>query len=388
MSEFGRVKRACRAALLLSLALPLCTHAATDVFKSQKQAFRVETVTEGLEHPWGLAFLPDGSALVTERGGVLRLVRNGRLEEQAIQGLPQIEEIGQGGLLGIALHPGFGDNRLVYLSYAAEGEDGYSTEVIRGRLDGMALRDVQTIFRALPKSGGGQHFGSRLVFARDGMLFVSLGERGEQDQAQDLNDHRGKLIRITDDGGIPGDNPFVGRKGARSDIYTLGNRNMQGMAMHPQTGAIWTHEHGPQGGDEINLMRPGVNYGWPVITYGVNYGIGTKIGEGTHKDGMAQPIWKWVPSIAPSGMTFYTGDAYPAWKGNLFAGSLKFGLLVRLELDGEKVLSEERLLDNAYGRIRDVVQGPDDLLYLLTDERRGRMLRLVPLRSPQPTERA
>lgn len=367
------------AAILYVLSCVLAP-ASAETITSAKQAFHVETVVDGLTHPWGLAFLPDGAMLVTERGGALRVIRNGRLIEGAVAGLPEMREHGQGGLMGIALHPQFEKNRLVYLAFAAGGKGGHSTEVIRGVLAQGRLEKLETIFRAEPKSSGGRHFGCRVVFDRAGYLYISLGERGEQDFAQQLDDHRGKLIRLHDDGRVPADNPFVGRSGARPEIFTYGNRNMQGMALHPETGEIWTHEHGPQGGDELNIMRAGVNYGWPVITYGVNYGLGTKIGEGTEKDGMAQPVYKWVPSIAPSGMAFYTGDRFPAWKGNLLVGSLKFGLLVRLELDGQRVLAEERLLDGKFGRIRDVVQGPDGLIYLLTDEPRGRLLRLVPAR--------
>jgi len=342
--------------------------------QSEKHAFRVGIISDDLQNPWGMAFLPGGDLLVTERPGRLRLIRDGELLRTPVAGLPEITEHGQGGLLGIALHPRFPAVPWVYLSYAGAGKGGYGTEVIRGKLDGLKLVDVQRVFAAMPKSGGGRHFGSRLVFGRDGTLFISLGERGEQDYAQDLGDHRGTLVRVNEDGSVPADNPFVGMQGARPEIYTYGNRNIQGLALHPQTGMLWAHEHGPQGGDEVNILRPGVNYGWPVITYGVNYGTGTKIGEGTHKEGMAQPIYTWVPSIAPSGMTFYTGAEFPGWMGNLFVGSLKFGVLVRLELDGKRVLREERLLDGAFGRIRDVVQGPGGRLYLLTDERRGRLL--------------
>jgi glucose/arabinose dehydrogenase len=338
----------------------------------------LETVIEGLEHPWGLAFLPGGDIMVTERDGRLRLIREGRLLADAVDGLPEIREHGQGGLLGIAIHPAFEQNRYLYLAFAGKGRGGYSTEVIRGQLNGMRLEAIETLFVAAPKSRGGRHFGSRLVFDRKGHLFISLGDRGEQDHAQDRSDHRGSLIRLNADGSVPADNPFVDDDRFRPEIYTYGNRNMQGMAIHPVTGAVWTHEHGPQGGDEVNVMRAGVNYGWPVITYGVNYGIGTKIGEGTSKPGMAQPIHKWVPSIAPSGMAFYDGAAFPNWRGDLFVGSLKFGELVRLELDGERIVEEERMFGGEFGRIRDVVSGPDGLIYILTDERNGKLLRLSP----------
>ena len=354
------------------------------LLKSDQHNFKLTVVVEDLVHPWGMAFLPDGNVLVTERPGDLRLIKNGRLVQTPIAGLPDIRQVGQGGLLGIALHPDFSRNRLVYLSYAGEHRGRYGTEVLRGRFDGLRIHSVETIFKALPKVRGGRHFGSRLLFASDGTLFVTLGDRGfspskgRDHPSQQLENHLGSLIRINSDGSVPTDNPFVSRQDAKAEIYTYGNRNMQGMALHPETKQVWTHEHGPQGGDEINIMRPGINYGWPVITYGVNYGIGTKIGEGTSKPGMEQPIYKWVPSIAPSGMAFYSGDKFPQWKGNLFVGSLKFGLLLRLELNNGKITQEERLLHFAYGRIRDVVQGPDGYLYLLTDAADGKLLRITP----------
>jgi glucose/arabinose dehydrogenase len=365
------------AALLIALAVP----ARAQVEKSQEHAFRMVRLAEGLEHPWGLAFLPDGRMLVTERAGRLRLVgRDGKLEPGAIAGLPAVAVTGQGGLLDIALHPRYADNRLVYLSYAARGEGGVGTEVARGRLSGNRLEDVQVIFRQHPKGRTGHHFGSRLVFDREGHLYITLGDRGEQERAQRPGDHAGSVIRLHDDGRVPGDNPFVGRPGWKPEKFTLGNRNMQGAALHPQTGVLWIHEHGPQGGDEINVIRAGANYGWPVITYGVNYGIGTKIGEGTRKEGMEQPIYYWVPSIAPSGMAFYAGDAFPRWRGNLFVGALRDQMLVRLTLEGEKVVREERLLKNVLGRIRDVRTGPDGYIYLLSDDSNGVLARLEPLK--------
>lgn len=352
---------------------------AADLFKSQKHDFRVEVITDKLANPWGMVFLPAGGMLITERSGTLRRVtRTGKIS-QTVQGLPLITQKGQGGLLGIALHPDFSINKWLYLSYAAKGEGGYGTEVARATLDGNQLIDVKVIFKAKDKSGGGRHFGSRLAFAGDGSLYISLGDRGRKDSAQDLKDHRGSLIRVHDDGSVPPDNPFIDKAGVRPEIYSYGHRNIQGMTIHPITGRVWTHEHGPQGGDEVNLIDAGMNYGWPVITYGVNYGFGTKIGEGSHKPGMQQPIHKWVPSIAPSGMTFYSGDKFPQWQGNLFVGSLKFGLLVRLELKADVVINEERLLNNKYGRIRDVVQGEDGFLYLLTDDTDGKLLKLSPV---------
>jgi glucose/arabinose dehydrogenase len=373
------VPRTAVATLLIAAALSAASTASAQTVRSQAHSFKVVTLTEGLEHPWGLAFLPDGRMLVTERPGRLRVVAaDGKLDPRPVEGLPAIAETGQGGLLDVALHPQFRDNRWVYLSYAARGDRGVGTEVLRGKLSGHRLEDTQVLFRMQPKSGGGRHFGSRLVFDRAGYLFITLGDRGDQDRAQRLNDHAGSVIRLHDDGRVPADNPFAGRAGALPQKYTLGNRNMQGAALHPETGVLWTHEHGPQGGDEVNVIRPGRNYGWPVITYGVNYGVGTKIGEGTHKAGMDQPLHKWVPSIAPSGMTFYTGDKFPRWRGDLFVGSLKFQLLVRLKLDGETVVQEERVLEGELGRIRDVRVGPDGYIYLLTDSSDGALVRLEP----------
>ncbi len=370
---------ACRvvfvAAALSLIPLPACSQTIT----TQEHAFRIVRWVEGLEHPWGLAFLPDGRMLVTERPGRLRIVgRDGKLHPQAVSGLPQIAVHGQGGLMDVALHPRYAENNLVYLSYAARGEGGVGTEVARGRLTGSRLENVQVVFRQQPKGSSGNHFGSRLVFDRDGFLYITLGDRGEQERAQKFDDHAGSVIRLHDDGRVPKDNPFVGKPDWKPEKYTLGNRNIQGAALHPQSGLLWTHEHGPQGGDEINVIRAGVNYGWPVITYGVNYGIGTKIGEGTHKPGMAQPLHYWVPSIAPSGMAFYAGDRFPRWRGDLFVGALRDQMLVRLRLDGEKVVTEERMLRNTLGRIRDVRNGPDGLLYLLTDGPRGVVARLEP----------
>lgn len=350
--------------------------------KTEEYAIRVVKLVEGLEHPWGLAFLPDGRILVTERPGRLRVIGQDRkLAPDAVSGLPPVAAQGQGGLLDIALHPRFSENGLVYLSYSARGEGGIATEVARGRLSGNRFEDMQVVFRQQPKSSGGLHFGSRLVFDRDGYLYITLGERGEQERAQKPDDHAGSVIRLHDDGRVPKDNPFVGKPGWKPEKFTLGHRNMQGAALHPQSGLLWAHEHGPQGGDEINVIRSGVNYGWPVITYGVNYGSGTKIGEGTHKPGMAQPLYYWVPSIAPSGMAFYTGNKFPAWRGDLFIGSLRDEMLVRLKLDGEKVLKEERMFKNALGRIRDVRNGPDGYLYLLTDEPDGVLARIEPAHS-------
>ncbi|MDJ0740724.1 MAG: PQQ-dependent sugar dehydrogenase [Gammaproteobacteria bacterium] len=352
---------------------------AADVERSERTAFRVERITAGLEHPWAVAFLPDGGYLVTERRGRLRLVgADGSLHPQPIGGLPDIVELGQGGLLDVVLHPEFANNRWVYISYAEPGPRGVGTAVARGRLDGMQLRDTEVLFRLQPKSRRGLHFGSRLVFDNDGYLFITLGDRGERRRAQDLSNHLGSVIRVHDDGRVPDDNPFVGRADAQPEIFSYGHRNIQGATLHPQTGELWTHEHGPQGGDEVNVPRAAVNHGWPVITYGVNYGIGTPIGEGTERPGMAQPLYQWTPSIAPSGMAIYDGDAFPEWRGSVFVGSLKFRLLVRLEVADGRIVHEERLLADRLGRIRDVRQGPDGLLYLLTDASDGQLVRLRP----------
>jgi len=340
--------------------------------------FKVVTITEGLEHPWGVAFLLDGRMLVTERAGRLRLIENGHLDPKPVKGLPQIRQHGQGGLMDVVLHPEYQNNGWIYFSYAGGDEFGVGTEVGRGRLRGHRIVDWQHLFSMAPKSGGGRHFGSRLVFDRDGYLFITLGERGDRFRAQDLDDHAGSVIRLHDDGRIPADNPFVNHAGARPEIYSYGHRNLQGAALHPTTGELWTHEHGPQGGDELNIVEPGNNYGWPVITYGKEYGTGFDIGEGTHKEGMQQPLYYWVPSIAPSGMAFYSGDRIPEWQGDLFVGSLKFQLLVRLELDGQLVVNEQRLLQKKLGRIRDVRTGPDGFLYLLSDAGNGKLVRLEP----------
>ena len=352
------------------------------------ELYKVNAVTlvSGLSNPWGLAFLPDGRMLVTERAGRMRIIEGGKLVPAAISGLPVAVEHGQGGMLDVVLHPKYAQTGWIYWTYNAGVPGAYGTEVARGKLGGTreapTMTDVQILFKLEPKTGAGQHFGSRIVFDRAGFLIVTFGDRGDnpnkgaEERAQKLNDHAGKSIRLTDDGKVPPDNPFIKTAGAKPEIWTYGHRNMQGAAIHPITGKIWTHEHGPQGGDEINILVPGINYGWPVITYGVNYGTGTKIGEGTEKAGMAQPIYTWVPSIAPSGMAFYSGNYFPKWKGNLFVGALAKQSLVRLTLDGEKVVSEERLFVNKLGRIRDVREGPDGHLYLLTDATDGELIRL------------
>ncbi|MEX2480317.1 MAG: PQQ-dependent sugar dehydrogenase [Gammaproteobacteria bacterium] len=346
---------------------------------SEEERFDLRIVAEGLEFPWSLAFLPDGDMLVTERPGRLRRVAPDGTLGRPLTGLPPVAEVGQGGLLDVVLHPDFANNRLIYFSYAASGDGGHGTEVSRARLGDDALEDVERVFRALPKSSGGRHFGSRLLFLPDGTLLITLGDRGHRPNGQDLGTHPGSIIRITDAGAVPPDNPFVDRDGVRPEIYTFGNRNVQGIVRDPETGKIWAHEHGPQGGDEVNLIRPGTNYGWAEITYGRNYGTGTRIGEGEQRDDVTEPALQWTPSIAPSGLALYRGEAFPAWRGNLLVGSLKFRLLSRLVLgDDDRVVHEERLLGDELGRIRDVRVGPDGYVYLLSDSEDGVIARLEP----------
>jgi glucose/arabinose dehydrogenase len=342
---------------------------------------RVEIVARGLDHPWALEFLPDGRMLVTERPGRLRIVgASGRISPP-LAGVPKVQASGQGGLLDVALDPDFGANRLIYLSYAEPGEGGAGTAVARGRLTDTGLNEVQVIYRQQPKVTGGNHFGSRLVFAPDGRLFVTQGERfWHRAQAQNLLSLLGKIVRIEPDGSIPDDNPFVGRSDARPEIWSYGHRNVQAAAIQPETGRLWTVEHGARGGDELNHPEAGKNYGWPVITYGVDYS-GVRIGEGMAKAGMEQPVYFWDPVIAPSGMLFYTGTAFPGWRGSVLIGSLR-GALVRLQLDGGRVAREERYRnDGLDARIRDVRQGPDGLVYVVTDEGDGRVLRVMPAQS-------
>jgi glucose/arabinose dehydrogenase len=369
----------------VSLLSTSCAVSGQDKQSYQTSAgeLRLTTVARGLDHPWGMAFLPDGRMLVTERPGRMRIVGpDGRLSPP-LEGVPQVHARGQGGLLGVALDPDFEKNRRIYFSYAEPGEGGAGTAVARARLGEGRLEDVSVIFRQRPKVDGSNHFGSRLVFGRDGTLYITLGERNQGERSQKLDEHLGKVVRINPDGSVPGDNPLVRRSGALPETWSYGHRNIQGATLHPGTGALWTVEHGAQGGDEVNTPRPGRNYGWPVITYGVDYG-GGRIGEGTRKAGMEQPVHYWDPSIAPSGMVFYTGERYPGWRGDLFVGSLKFGLVSRLDLDGDRVVREERLFEDFDPRVRDIVQGPDGLFYLLTDESDGEIVRVEPAAGPRP----
>ena len=343
-----------------------------------------QTVATGLQHPWAVAFLPEGRFLVTERPGRLRVVEAGGKVLPPVRGLPAIAAGGQGGLLDVVTDSAFARNRTLYFCFAepdtASMSGTNSTALAKARLsqDGTQLEDVQVIFSQKPKVASNLHFGCRIAEARDGTLFLALGERyNRRDDAQKLDNHLGKVVRVNKDGTVPADNPFVGKPGALPEIWSYGHRNAQGATLAPD-GTYWMNEHGPQGGDEINLPLAGRNYGWPVITYGENYG-GGKMGEGTQRAGMEQPLHYWVPSIAPSGMVFLTSDRYgAAWKGNLFVGSLKFGYLNRMVLDGRQVKAEHKLLADGKERIRDVRQGPDGLLYVLTDAANGRLLRLLP----------
>ena len=353
---------------------------------STPNVVRAETVARGLENPWGLAFLPDGRMLVTERPGRLRVVTMDGKVSDPLAGVPRVVAQGQGGLLDVALDPAFAKNRYVYLSFSEPGEYAgtNSTAVARGVVNATAsgLDSVTIIYRQLPKIASSAHFGSRIVFAPDTTLFITQGERfSQRDKAQDLSGGIGKVVHVNRDGSIPRDNPFVGQKDKFQPTWSYGHRNMQGAAIDPATGRLWTMEHGPMGGDELNHPEAGKNYGWPVISYGLNYD-GSRIGIGTVKEGMEQPVYYWDPVIAPSGMTFYTGDRYPGWKGNIFIGSMTPGALVRLEMTDERVTKEERYLGELRERIRDVVQGPDGYLYLLTDNAMGRILKVVPAGAP------
>ncbi len=352
--------------------------AADETFASERHSFRLLQVARGLDRPWSLAFLPDGRMLVTERHGRLRLIADGEVQRQAVAGLPDnIRAGGQGGLLDVVLHPDFAANRRIYLSYAGHAGGGVGTEVVHARLEGNRLTDVTTIFRALPKSRGGRHFGSRLLFDGAGYLYITLGDRAERDSAQKLDDHRGSVIRLWADGRVPSSNPFVSSSGAKPEIFTYGNRNVQGIALQPGSGLVWMHEHGPRGGDEVNVVKAGANYGWPLVSHGINYD-GSTISQSPTRPGVEPPIHTWVPSIAPSGMTFYDGDAFLDWRGDLFVGALRDRLLVRLKVKEGAIVYEERLLRGEIGRIRDVRQGPDGLLYLLNDSSRGGIYRLEP----------
>ncbi|MDO3387845.1 PQQ-dependent sugar dehydrogenase [Gilvimarinus sp. SDUM040013] len=368
----------CATALITAVALAPALSAKT--IESERAEFKLSTIADDLKNPWGLTFLPDGSMLVTERvGNIRRVSANGEVSEP-LSGLPDIVVKGQGGLLDIATDPDYANNGYVYFSYSEPGEnDTNSTALARARIDGQTLVDLEVIFSQKPKVKSNAHFGSRIVFKGDGTLFLTLGDRySRMDDAQTLDNHHGKVIRINTDGSVPADNPFLQTEGALPEIWSYGHRNMQGGTIHPETGEFWSGEHGAQGGDEINIDRAGVNYGWPVITYGENYG-GGKIGEGFKKAGMEAPIYYWLPSLATAGLTFYSGDKFPDWQGDLFVASLRAETLSRLDIENGRVLHEERMLSDELGeRIRHVTQGPDGYLYLLTDQGDGKIIRLTP----------
>ena len=350
----------------------------SQVLVSERTNVRVTELASGLEHPWALAFLPNGAMLITERPGRLRYFDQGELSPQFIKGLPPIHAEGQGGLLDVVIDPKFSVNRLIYFSYVRGTSGGMATSVARARLEGMTLSGLDVIFNSNPMTEQSRHFGSRLLFGLDGALLVTLGDHGQRSWAQDRTVYPGSVIRIWPTGGIPDDNPFVGGPESGQALFSYGHRNPQGLVMNPANGELWMHEHGPRGGDELNRVKAGENYGWPVISYGREYWSWVRVGEGTHKPGLAQPVHYWVPSIAPSGMTFYSGKLFSNWKDNLLIGSLKFKTLVRLELGNDRVVHEERLLPAEYGRIRDVREGPEGAIYLLTDAPNGKLLRLDP----------
>lgn len=371
---------------LLIIALS-CTDKETDsdknnnpltgpVIETQKQKFTIDTIATGLSNPWGIAFLPDGRMLITERKGEIRIVKDGKLLSEKIQGVPKVYAHGQGGLMDIKLHPDYESNGWIYLTYSKPGSGGGGTVLARAKISGNALTDLEELFQALPRTSSGLHFGSRIAFDGKGYVFFTSGERGEKENAQNLGNHLGKVLRLHDDGKVPSDNPFVNTSGAKPEIWSYGHRNLQGLYYDLQTGLLWEHEHGPRGGDELNIVEKGKNYGWPVITYGINYD-GSIITNLKQKEGMEQPVRYWVPSIAPCGMTIVKGDKYPGWKNNILVGALAHTHVARVEIVNGKFSAEEKLLDRI-GRVRAVVQGPDGLIYVAT-ESPGMVVRLVPV---------
>ncbi|WP_241970303.1 PQQ-dependent sugar dehydrogenase [Pseudidiomarina aquimaris] len=369
------------AALALATAsLVFAGNAIAETAQTERHNVEATTIAEGLSFPWGIAFLPNGDALITEKSGTLRRVGMNGVIGEAITNVPDVVYKSQGGLLDVAIDPNFADNNWVYLSYSEAdpaGGEGNSTAVARGKLIGNNLQEVEVIFRGAPKYKSGAHFGSRLVFSPEGYLFVTLGDRySAMDDAQTLDNHHGKVVRIWPDGSVPEDNPFAGKEDALPEIWSYGHRNVQGAAIHPDSGALWTVEHGPKGGDEINIPKAGANYGWPIATYGVDYD-NSIISEKTHVEGTVQPHYYWVPSIATSNMIFYTGDEFPAWQGDVLVAALKTMKVARLDLEGDRVMHEEDLfVDLVNQRIRDIEQGPDGAIYLVTDDRNGKLIRI------------
>ncbi len=350
------------------------------------EGWRQQSMVKGLEHPWGMAFLPNGDILITERAGRLRLVKNGELLDESIEGIPDVFASNQGGLLDVVLHPRFPENNWVYFTYASGDRHANRTTVGRGRLDGTALKDVEVLFAAKPDKSGGQHFGSRIVWLEDGTMLVSIGDGGNppleidgtlaRDHGQRLDSHLASIVRLKDDGSVPEDNPFVGEEGVQPEIYSYGHRNIQGMVLDPQTGNVWANEHGPLGGDELNLIRAGENYGWPETTYGADYRTGERFTPHRTRQDMTPPKAAWTPAVAPSGLEFYTGEPFPEWRNNLFSGGLRGQEVRRIVLEGENVTGQETL--SIGRRVRDVKQGPDGFLYILTDETAGELIRIEP----------
>jgi aldose sugar dehydrogenase len=346
------------------------------VIDSEKQRFTVDTLSSELSNPWGIAFLPDGRILVTEKQGRIVIFKDGKLQAEEVQGVPAVYAQGQGGLLDIKLHPDYAKNGWIYLTYAKPGQGGGGTTLARTKLDGNKFVDLQELFSAQPFTSSGAHFGSRIAFDGKGYVFISSGERGTMENAQTLANHLGKILRLHDDGKVPTDNPFVNQSGAKPEIWSYGNRNPQGMIYDAATGTLWAHEHGPRGGDELNKIEKGKNYGWPKITYGINYD-GNPITDKTSLPGMEQPVTYWVPSIAPCGMAIVTSDKFPAWKGNLLVGALAFQHVARVELDASgKYVKQEKLLDKV-ARVRAIAESPDGFIYVAT-ESPGMLLKLAP----------
>lgn len=381
--RLGLVSALTLIAALLLLAVPMALASQDQTIETETGKIKVETLAGGLNHPWGMAFLPDGRLLLTERAGQMRIMSPDGSLSEPLSGVPQVVAKGQGGLLDVTLDPAFAKNRLVYVSYAEPGDGGAGTAVARGRLTDTGLEDVKVIFRQTPKVTGGRHFGGRLVFGPDGKLFATLGDRGKDDLAQDLSNHIGTIVRINPDGSVPEGNPFIGQKDAQPEIWSFGHRNIQGAAFHPETGKLWETEFGPRGGDELNVAAPGGNYGWPIVSWGNQYS-GAKIADPPTRPEFTEALRQWTPVISPSGTTFYTGEAIPGWTadpipdwtGNLLISGLSSQGIVRLSLDGETVTGEERIPLGA--RIRNVAQAPDGSVYALTDEREGKVLRLTP----------
>ena len=370
-------KLICSALILVSIGAANAQPVAGSTITTQKQKFVLQSVTTELQRPWGMAFLPDGRILVTELAGEIRIIKDDKLLDEKISGVPEVFNNGQGGLLDIQLHPDYTKNGWIYITYAKpDGTKGGGTTVIRAKLKGNTLTNIEQLFNAQPSSPSGAHFGSRIVFDGKGYIFFSCGERGKMENAQDLTNHLGKIMRLHDDGRVPTDNPFVNTAGAMPTIFSYGHRNPQGIDIHPVSRRIYNNEHGPRGGDEINLVGKGNNYGWPVITYGINYD-GTILSELKAKDGMEQPVFQWTPSIGPSSMKFVVGDLYPGWKGDILNGSLSFKYLERVHLENGKVTEQEKLLENA-GRVRDVTISPDGYIYVAT-ETPGIIVKLVPV---------